>query len=154
MTRIQAVWYPSWYNLDQSLEVGKESEYALFRCVPEYLKEFGDHVFFNESYGVTWKPTDVRRVKAMVKSITNSVLGAILRIDTSERFDYTITLADGTELLVNAEEEPGKLYERRGGEWVESTRVVDDWRMDVELSLCENEAANQSLNPTGNKPAS
>ncbi len=147
MKQNQAVWYPGWYNLDQSLDVGEESEYSLFRCVPDHLAKFGDQVFYND----LWNPANMRLVRATVQSITNSVLGEILRIDTGEHFDYTITLSDGTELLVNVEEEPGKLYERLGGDWIVSTRVVDDWCMVVEL--CENKAANKALNPTENKPA-
>ena len=46
----------------------------------------------------------------------------------------TITLADGMQLTVKAEEEPGKLYERAGDGWRESSRVVSDWRFVVELN--------------------
>ncbi len=37
--------------------------------------------------------------------------------------DYTITLADGTDLRVNAEETPGTCYER----------VIRDWRFVIEF---------------------
>jgi hypothetical protein len=144
----QAIWIPAWYNLDQSLEIGKQDEFALFRSVPDHLQQFGDQVFYND----LWNPDNVLLIKATVVSITNPVLGAIRKIDTSDQLDYTITLSDGTELLVNAEEEPGKLYERVGGAWTASMRVVEDWRVIVEFS--EIPAANQALNPTGNKPAS
>jgi hypothetical protein len=39
---------------------------------------------------------------------------------------------------VNAEENPGKMYEGKPGDWVESRRVVSAWRFEVEFeSLSE-----------------
>ena len=39
---------------------------------------------------------------------------------------------------VNAEEDPGSVYERVGGKWAESSRVINDWRFIVEFeSLSE-----------------
>ena len=43
--------------------------------------------------------------------------------------DYTIYLADGTVLEVNAEEQPGKIYD--------SSVLVDDWTFDVEVALVD-----------------
>ena len=59
-------------------------------------------------------------------------MGAVRKVDT-RNLDYTITLADGTELRVNAEEEPGKLYERAGEQWRRSSKVVGNWRFVVEF---------------------
>jgi hypothetical protein len=43
--KIRAIWLPHWYGDDQSLEVGKEGEHEFYKCVPDYLKEFGDVLF-------------------------------------------------------------------------------------------------------------
>ena len=70
-------------------------------------------------------------------SIRHPELGEIRKVDT-HGFDYTIILADGTEIVVNAEEDPGKMFEGKPGAWVESKRVVSQWRFAVEFeSLSE-----------------
>ena len=43
--------------------------------------------------------------------------------------DYTIYLADGTILEVNAEEHPGQIYD--------SSVVIDDWTFDVEGAVLD-----------------
>jgi hypothetical protein len=76
-----------------------------------------------------------------IAAIRHSELGAVRKVDT-RGLDYALTLTDGTELLVNAEEEPGKLFERAGGQWVALPRVVSDWRFVVEFkSLSEPQSA-------------
>lgn len=43
--------------------------------------------------------------------------------------DYTVYLTDGTVLEVNAEEEPGQIYN--------SSLIIDDWTFDVEVSILD-----------------
>jgi hypothetical protein len=135
-----AAWIPGWYELDQSLVVGQADEFAFWRVIPLHLRAPQRLVFYNS----IWHPEDALIARGTVTAIRHPELGAIRKVDT-HGLDYAITLADGNELLVNAEENPGKLYERAGEEWRESLRMVSDWRLVVELaSLSEPHAPDQS----------
>jgi hypothetical protein len=129
----RAAWVPSWYALDQSLAVGLTGEFSFWRIAPdEALRGGPERLVF---YNLTWKPEDVLLGSGTIVAISNPELGDIREVDTrSEPFDYAFHLADGTSLEVNAEEEPGRLYE--GSAW--SSRIVNDWRLTVEFdSLSE-----------------
>lgn len=123
-----AAWVPGWYELDQPLEVGLTADFAFWRVVPEELAGPEPLVFYN----TLWHPEDAVVARGTISRIRHPVLGDVRKVDT-RGLDYTITLADGTELLVNAEEEPGKLFERAGEKWVESSRVVSNWRFVVQF---------------------
>jgi hypothetical protein len=126
-------WVPGWYELDPPLEVGLTDEFAFWRVVPDHLRGPERLVLYN----TLWHPKDAVVARGTIAAIRHPELGAVRKVDT-RGLDYTITLADGTELTVNAEEEPGKLYERAGEQWRESSRVVRDWRFVVEFeSLSE-----------------
>jgi hypothetical protein len=84
-------------------------------------------------YNTLWHPEDAVVAEGRIATICHPELGEIRKVDT-RGLDYTLTLADGTELLVNAEEEPGKLFERAGEQWAESARVVSGWRFIVEFA--------------------
>lgn len=62
----------------------------------------------------------------------HSRLGPIQKVDT-KGLDYTLILANGRALMVNAEEEPGKLYEHLDGRWQPAPFQPDDWTLKVEL---------------------
>ena len=128
----QAVWFPGWYGLDQPLAVGVTDEFAFWRNPPEDLRGGAERLVF---YNTLWGSEEALIGSGTVVAISNAELGEIREVDTrSEPLDYLIRLADGTTLDVNAEEEPGRLYE--GTEW--SSRIVNDWRMSVEFdSLSE-----------------
>jgi hypothetical protein len=81
-------------------------------------------------YNTLWRPEEAVLARGTIAAIRHPELGTIRKVDTCG-LDYTITFADGTELTVNAEEEPGKLFERDGEGWRESSRVVSDWRFVV-----------------------
>jgi hypothetical protein len=121
-------WIPGWYELDQPLEVGMSGEFAFWRIVPENLRGSEQLVLYN----TLWHPEDAIMASGCIAAIRHPELGAIRKVDT-RGLDYTLTLDDGTELTVNAEEEPGKIYERAHGKWEESWRVVTDWRCIVEV---------------------
>ena len=126
-------WVPGWYALDPSLEVGLSAEFAFWRVVPDHLRGPERLVLYND----LWHPQDAVVARGTIAAIRHPELGAIRKVDT-RGLDYTLTLADGTELLVNAEEEPGQLFERAGEQWRESALVVSDWRFVVEFeSLSE-----------------
>ena len=129
----RAFWIPGWYELDPLLEVGLEDEFAFWRAVPEYLGCRDRLVFHN----ALWHPDEVLFASGKIIAIRHPELGEVRKVDT-RGLDYTITMADGTELLVNAEEDPGKLYKGKPSAWVESERVVSQWRFEVEFeSLSE-----------------
>jgi hypothetical protein len=101
--------------------------------VPEHLRGPEEFVLYND----LWHPKDGMFAIGKITDIRHPELGEIHKVDTCG-LDYTITLADGTEIVVNAEEDPGKMYEGKPGAWVESKRVVSQWRFEVEFeSLSE-----------------
>ncbi len=123
-----AAWVPGWYELDPPLEVGQTDEFVFWRVVPDHLRGPERLVLYN----TLWDPGDALVARGTISAIRHPELGAVRKVDT-RGLDYTLTLADGTELLVNAEEEPGKLFEWASGQWQESSRVVSDWRFVVEF---------------------
>ena len=124
-----AAWVPGWYELDPQLEVGLNGEFAFWRVVPEYLSGPESLVLYN----TLWHPEDAVIARGTTTAIRHPELGAIQKVDT-RGLDYTITLSDGNQLLVNAEEKPGRAYERAGGEWVRSSRAITAWRFIVEFA--------------------
>ncbi len=112
-----AAWVPGWYELDPPLEVGQTDEFAFWLVVPEHLRGPEPLVLYN----TLWRPEDALVARGTIAAIRHPELGEVRMVDT-RGLDYTLTLADGTELLVNAEEEPGRLFERAGERWAESSR--------------------------------
>ena len=123
---VVAAWIPGWYELDQPLEVGFTGEFVFWKVVPDHLRCSERLVFYN----TIWHAGDGVFASGKIVGIRHHELGEVRKIDTCG-LDYTITLVDGTELLVNAEEEPGKLFEGRLGNWKESKKVIEDWRCEV-----------------------
>lgn len=129
----RVAWVPGWYELDPPLEVGLTDEFAFWRLVPAPLRGPERLVLYN----TLWHPEDALVARGTIAAIRHPELGEVRKVDT-RGLDYTITLTDGTKLLVNAEEEPGKLFEWVGEQWVESSRVATTWRFVVEFeSLSE-----------------
>lgn len=122
----QAVWIPGWYALDQSLEIGVEDEFVFWRVTAYTLGNSRGLVFYN----TVWHEGDGVFGTGRILTIRHPELGDIRKIDT-RGLDYTITLMDGAELLVNAEEEPGKIFDGQPGDWTESKRVILDWQCAV-----------------------
>ena len=63
---------------------------------------------------------------AKVQDIQHPELGPMQRVDT-EGLDYIFYPVDGTEYVVNAEENPGSIYD-------EQELVIDDWSVIVTLA--------------------
>lgn len=117
-----AVWTPSWYEMDQSLTVGLKSKFWFFQDNPSQEDgEEVDFVFFNQLDSAA--NSELRF--ACITGIHHEVLGPLSRIDT-DGLDYIFTTIAGEDIIVNAEEEPGKTYE---GE-----HECDDWTVLVELT--------------------
>jgi len=113
-----AAWVPGWYGLDPTLEVGMTDEFAFWRVIPDHIRGPEPLVLYN----TLWHPEDAVVVCGTIAAIRHPELGAVTKVNT-RGLDYTITLADGTELRVEAEETPGLCYERD----------VNDWRFVVEF---------------------
>jgi hypothetical protein len=129
----RVAWEAGWYAQDQPLRVGLEGEFAFWRVVPGHLIGPERHVLYND-LGVQ---EDFTYMRGKIVGISHPDLGAIADVDT-RGLDYTITLADESKFVVNAEEEPGKIFEGRPGAWVESKRIVKQWRFAVDFdSLTE-----------------
>ncbi len=118
-----AIWTPGWYELDQTLLVGQRQKFWFFATPPSEL--VGDRdaelFFFNRT---DTSENCVARF-ARIEQVSHSVLGPILRVDT-EGLDYIFFPVEGEEVVVNAEEEPGQVYD--GG------HEISDWSLQVTLS--------------------
>lgn len=109
-------WVPDWYELDQSIVVG---DIALF-----YLTK--DNLYFENGLSSSGKYEN--EVKAEILKITHPELGEIRGIITIG-LDYSIYLSDGTVIIVNAEENPGEIFD--------SQYVVSGWSFDVQIHIIE-----------------
>jgi len=124
-----AAWVPGWYELDPPLEIGLTGEFRFRREVPPHLLGLEPLVLYN----TLWHPEDAVVAHGTIAGIRHPELGEIRKVDT-RGLDYVITLADGTELLVNAEEDPGRLYVRVDGKWVTSSWDLKGWRFIVQFA--------------------
>ncbi len=123
-----AAWIPGWYELDPQLEIGLEGEFIFFRNVPDHLKGPEELVLYNSLFS----PNEMMFATGRITAIRHPELGVIRKVDT-RGLDYTITSSDGTMLIVNAEENPGNIFENDQGRWVESQRQVTSWRFCIEF---------------------
>ena len=108
-------WEPDWYELDQCIVVGDIDFF--------YLRK--DNRYF--ANGLDPKLYECE-VKAEILKITHPELGDIRGIITIG-LDYSIYLSDGTVITVNAEENPGEIYD--------SHYVVSEWCFDVQIHIIE-----------------
>lgn len=114
-------WTAAWYELDQTIIVGDKDWFYL-------PSDENNHFFFNELY----QSNSFIRKKLEIERITHPVLGNVKGIVTIG-LDYTIYLTDGTMLEVNAEENPGQIYN--------SSLAIDDWTFDVEVRILDEACA-------------
>ena len=130
----RAIWIPGWFELDQPLEVGVHERYWFFENPPEEdapQADSYDLMFFNR---LTSETNCVIR-QATVVEISHPELGQFRRIDT-DGLDYVFYPLEGDQpLIVNAEEEPGMIYDRAG--------KITDWTMHVVLSNVSEPVAGQ-----------
>ena len=117
----KAIWTPSWYEMDQSLLLGVKQKFWFFQELPEQIAaDDVDFVFFNQLDSET---NSVVRF-AEIAEIYHEVLGHLSRVDT-DGLDYIFVPLEGTELFVNAEEEPGNAYD--------TDYEIEDWNLVVTL---------------------
>ena len=105
----------SWYELDQMLEVGKEDSYY-FKASQEDL-EFLNGLLDDDTY---------KKIKCKILKISHPELGLINKIET-RGLDYKISLDGGKTILVEAEEDPGNVYDFE--------IKPKQWTFDVSLEL-------------------
>jgi hypothetical protein len=125
MTTERAIWYPFWYELDQSIAVGQVANFDFFKMPPEYVVSDGLPVFYHGDWQEKCRPLYYTHRRRILK-IHHPELGPINRIDT-QGLDYTFTLEGGQVILVEAEEDPGLVYGR--------PERVQDWRVFVEMEV-------------------
>ena len=122
----RALWIPGWYELDQSIVVGQQQRFWFFGNSPFESNEEDadgiDLVFFNQMASTS--NSQVRY--ARVLDIEHKELGPLQRVDT-DGLDYIFYPLDGEEVVVNAEEEPGKIYDNDDLE-------IEDWSVVVTLA--------------------
>jgi hypothetical protein len=119
-----ALWTPGWYELDQTLALGDRRKYWFFEDPPKEclsVAEDIDLVFFNQLDSA--QNCSVRYAK--IVDMMHPQLGKLLRVDT-DGLDYIFFPVDGEEIVVNAEEEPGVVYDGKVS--------VDDWSIIVTLA--------------------
>lgn len=124
MPNFNALWFPYWYQLDQSLVVSETPcELDFFYTPPSYVAADKLEVFYHGN----WNEKELFYTKTVrINHIHHNILGDFRRLDTENLF-YTLELLNGEELQVEAEEIPGQLY----GDHSET--VITDWRFYVEL---------------------
>lgn len=119
----KALWTPGWYELDQSLVVGQNQRFWFFQTAPSLNSDEPiDFVFFNQMASTA--NAQVRY--ARVLDIEHPDLGPLQRIDT-DGLDYIFYPTEGPEVVVNAEEEPGSVYDNDDIE-------IADWSVLVTLA--------------------
>lgn len=118
------------------LEVGLTAEFAFCREISDGLHGPESLVFYT---GLSGGQFDV--AWGTIAAIHHADFGSIRTI-SARGLDYTIVLDNGKQLIVNAEENPGQLYEQHGEEWIEAALAISKWRFTVEFSaLAEREPA-------------
>ncbi len=125
---VRGVWVPGWHRLDQSVELGQSGRFW-FHASQSGLTNSVDQPgpatlsFFN-CLDSAERQSEVRSAKVI--GIWHPELGALQRIDTAG-LDYAFWTAAGEELIVNAEETPGEIYD--------TDLKIGQW--EVEVLLCD-----------------
>lgn len=130
-SNLTALWMPGWYELDQTLVVGERQKFWFFQSPPPECQQLGEHVdfvFFNQLDST--RNCVVRY--ARILEMHHPQLGPLLRVDT-DGLDYIFFPVDGEELVVNAEETPGSVYD--------SNLSVENWSVFVTLTDVSNPVA-------------
>lgn len=116
-----------WYNLDDSLEPGDECE----------LVPAGEGIYRSIFSGRDRGTNE--RIRVRIDAIANPTLGAMRRLDCSESFHYYFHLASGDVVCVNAEEEPGAIFDPTSETWRGNWqgRYLVDAVLELEVTLLD-----------------
>jgi hypothetical protein len=126
-SRMRVIWAPGYYGGDQPLRVGQTGPFVLFKEPPVGLRALGEHFFYFHT-----DPTKANNVSGTITSITHTVLGEVREI-INDGHTYRIILVDGTQLTVNAEENPGQVMEAVGPQSLKDFSKITEWYMLVEI---------------------
>ncbi|MDB5300808.1 MAG: hypothetical protein JWO87_2471 [Phycisphaerales bacterium] len=118
-----AVWFPYWYELDQSISVGQVADFDFFKDPPGNVAHDGRRVFYHGNWQEKYRHLFEKR-RLRILGIRHPTLGPIQSIDTFG-MDYTFTMTDGRVRKVEAEGKPGSVYDH--------PEPIADWRIYVEV---------------------
>ena len=123
----KALWVPGWYELDQALTIGENGRLWFYQDPPSELQdvESYDFVFFNQLNSAA--NCQVRT--ATIMSIQHVLLGELRQVET-DGLDYVFHPMEGQSVTVNAEENPGSVYDSPPGTPID----IQDWTVSVTLS--------------------
>ena len=123
ISKMNAIWIPGWYELDQPLLLGERRKYWFYDVPPldcVAVEEDVDLVFFNQLASAA----NFHVRYATIEEMSHPKLGRLQRVDT-DGLDYIFVPVVGDEIVVNAEEEPGV---------AQTDEVqIDDWSVFVSL---------------------
>ncbi len=114
---IIVIWQAAWYELDQPIKLGLKDTFWL-------TEKAGDLKFHSGFSG----DKGIRKIEGEILKISHRTIGDIREIDT-EGLTYRIELISGQEIIVEAEETPGK---------IENDYPVfgnDDWKFEVTIKV-------------------
>jgi hypothetical protein len=112
---IIAIWQAAWYELDQPIKLGLKEIF--------WLTEENDVLKFHTGFA---GDKGIKEIKGEILKIKHRIIGEVSEID-AEGLSYTIKLISGQEIIVEAEESPGK---------IENDYILDDkdnWKFEVTI---------------------
>lgn len=113
---LTAIWQAAWYELDQPIKVGLKDTFILIEKT-EVLRFYTG--FAEEK--------EIRKIEGEILKINHRTLGEISEIHTNG-LTYRIKLISGKEIVVEAEETPGKIE----NDYPQFDN--DNWRFEVIIS--------------------
>jgi len=120
-----ALWQPRWHRLDQSLSVGLSGRWWFYACAGDTTRTEENRAVMNlQLFNRTVSEIAIPVVRtATVVGIEHPVLGQLSAIAT-DGLDYVFRSSSGVEYIVNADEQPGTVYDMDEVE-------IDDWSVRV-----------------------
>lgn len=105
------------------------ADFAFWRVIPENLRGPEPLVLYN----CIWHADDAVVARGTISALLHPEFGEVCIVNT-RGLDYKITLMDGSDILVNAEEEPGFTSVWVNDHWIARSPQVSDWLVVVEFS--------------------
>jgi hypothetical protein len=124
---VHVCWQPAWHELDQSLALGETSLIALEEISPPLQI---DDQTFQWKFSTGLDPDGGFEKNVRIDAIHHPILGEVLKIDACG-LDYIVYPANGEEIIIDAEEDPGVVHNR--------TVQIENWSMTVRVTIIESE---------------
>lgn len=134
---LRALWVPTWYDLDHEIALGWQDSLRFFVTPdPDVLQmahnagkgDFDAILFTGLASSGPWFT-----LFGTVTSIQHAQLGPIQSI-FSNGLDYTVVPVEGPPFIVNAEEQPGTVWDAVAEKWIEPSGIPH-WIMEVTILL-------------------